>query len=232
MKHAILSAAITLLPLAAFCQDDLFSDTGKRKGLNFHPDHYIGVQINELTKQILSVNNSDITNDNPFLVTYQATDRKTGWGVRGGVGLLFSTAKTVVDPAPSGYSVKASKWLAQMRVGAEKTFNLAPRWSTGVGVDLVYRYQKQSIKEDAQFGGYNADSTSTTNMTGIGAMGWLRYGITKRIFIGTETSFYYLAGKTKYSISYFGGPTTDDVNEKSTEAKFNMPVVFYLYVKL
>jgi hypothetical protein len=67
-------------------------------------------------------------------------------------------------------------------------------------------------------------------------MAWLRYHITSKILLGTETSFYYLTGEQKQTITItdpFGGgssfPTT--TSNKVSQGNISAPVVFYLTVK-
>lgn len=227
----VVAAAATLLaaPQHALCQDH--ADTGKR--LFSSCDHYIGVQINELTRQILSVNNSDVTNNNPFLLTYQLTDRRTGWGLRGGIGYSMSKMNSESNQLSNSYSFKTNTEIFNIRAGFEKKYTLADHWEAGAGIDLIYRYNRQTGSYTS-YGSNVYDSSSRTNMYGAEAMAWLRYGFTKRIFVGTEMSYYYLTGtsKTKITDGYppYGGLGTD-TKTKSTDSRFNLPVTFYFIIK-
>lgn len=181
-------------------------------------DHYIGVQINELTKQILGVNNSSTVANNPYLFTYNITERSSGWGFRAGTGFNYITQSL------DGGGKSTSKSF-NFRVGLEKTFNLSEKWTTGVGVDILYRTVDTSIDQQSVYG-YNIKYTS--KKFGVGPMGWLRYGLSKRVLVGTEISMYYLTGNDKMTSSY----TSTDSDDKVSEFKFNLPVVFFLSLKL
>jgi len=66
---------------------------------------------------------------------------------------------------------------------------------------------------------------------GGGPMGWLRYHLTDRILIGTETSFYYVTGNTKQVLTFDGVQSTPNTSDKLTQGTLNVPVAFFLIVK-
>ncbi len=181
-------------------------------------DHIIGVQINELTKQILSVNNTSSTAANPYLFTYNLTERSSGLGFRLGFGCNF-----ISKSLDGGGKLKSQS--VDIRVGFEKAFKLSDKWSAGAGIDLVLKNIDTSIDQNSVYG-YNTGFKS--QKLGAGPMGWLRYSLSKRILIGTEISMYYLSGTEKTTGSYYG----NDTDNKVAEFRFNLPVAFFLSLKL
>ncbi len=226
-KTTILWAFFLFNAVCSFAQADTISVKKEKKF-----DHYISVQINELTKQILSVNNSNIVNDNPYLLTYNINDRKTGWGLRAGIGFNYDATTTNFDPTNNGVQTSKVSDL-KFRAGIEKAFKLSDKWSTGAGTDFVYKYNKDESSQRYQNSTYGYDSTSKINQYGFDVMGWVRYSFSKRILVGTEVSFYYVTGTLKGNITYLSqGQTGGDFDNKNKDSKLNLPVVFYLTVKL
>ena len=198
-------------------------------------DHYIGIQINGLIKQVFNFNNSTTsTNTNPYLVTYHITAIESGWGLRLGLGYNYNSS-TATDVGTSRTSDIND---LQLRVGVEKSFTLSDKWHAGAGIDFAYN--KNDDKTTAITTATDTITTVThtvTSSSGGGAMAWLRYNITKNILIGTEASFYYLKGKTNTSTAFqenFGGntqTTNSESENKLSTGTLSMPVVFYLLVK-
>lgn len=200
-------------------------------------DHKIGVQMNELVRQVFNFNNSSSQTDNPYLLIYSLNFAKSGWGIRLGAGPRFISFND--DDGVTQEDVDISAY--DLRLGVEKAFRLSPRWSVGVGADCIYgndiSYSKTTVRS---FDSSKTDISSRTNYLGYGAMGWLRYHITPHIQIGTETSFYYKNGDFKQKITItrsqnFGGPPTaqtkiTELDNKIKEGKVNLPMVFYLIV--
>ncbi|PQJ11362.1 hypothetical protein CJD36_006055 [Flavipsychrobacter stenotrophus] len=214
MKNIIIAALLSISSVGLCrAQDDA---DPPRKPHQF--DHYIGVQINELTKQILGVNNTSTVADNPYLFTYHLTERSSGLGFRVGSG--FNYISQTLDGGGKS-TVKSFN----CRIGFEKTFKLSDKWSTGVGLDLLYKNVDTSYDQQSAYG---YKQTYKSKKIGAGPMGWLRYSLSKKILVGTEISMYYLTGNDKMTSSY----TSADSDEKVSEFKFNLPVVFFLSMKL
>jgi hypothetical protein len=197
-------------------------------------EHYVGVQMNELIRQVFNFNNTSAS-VSPYLLTYNINNVKTGWGLRLGVGYSYND-----DNSNDGITSSTSKINdVHGRFGVEKRFLLSRKWSTGVGLDGIV-----NINNDKSSGTVHSFDTVTTTTTsgmksyGGGAMGWLRYHITDRVVIGTEASFYYSSGKQTNSTtvarsSQFGGTTTTETKSNPTisDGNFHLPVTFYLIVK-
>lgn len=201
-------------------------------------DHRIGVQVNELVRQVFNFSNTSSAINNPYLLMYSLNFSKSGWGIRMGVGPRFSSFKDDDGITQEENDINA----IDARIGLEKAFKLSDRWSAGAGADFVYgndvSYSKTFVRS---FDSTSTDVVSTTNYSGYGGMAWIRYHITPKVHIGTEASFYYRTGDYKQEVSItrktntFNGQsifktTVTDVDNKLKEAKFNLPMVFYLVV--
>jgi hypothetical protein len=130
------------------------------------------------------------------------------------------------------------------RFGIEKAFTLTTKWSAGIGADVVYNSNDDNTTNLVR----SFDTTTTATKSklssmGGGVMGWLRYQLTPRVLIGTETSFYYTSGTDDQTIDITsksfsgvgGGGVTKTTETKSkptvTQGILSVPVAFYLIVK-
>jgi len=218
---------------SVFAQDDMAEP--KTKKIN----HQVGVQVNELVRQVFNFNGTTSNLNNPYLIMYSANLAKSGWGLRLGFGPEFNTFKD-----DDGITIRENNInIINARLGIEKSFRLSDKWSTGAGLDGVYSsditFSKTSVRS---FDSTNTNISSYLTTTGGGAMAWLRYNISPRILVGTEASFYYRVGKFKQKVDItrrvnngIGGTnkfetTYSTLDNKLNEGKFNLPMVFYLIV--
>ena len=241
MKKLLIAGALLAGGLQqAYAQAEATELTPIKKEQKF--DHYVGVQVNALIRQVINFNNNtSIAPVNPYLLTYSMNSKRYGWGFRAGLGYNYNSV-SVND----GITESVSKLNdLQFRAGVERRFTLSPRWSTGVGLDAVFNYN-----DDVTSSTVRAFDTVTTKITskkpafGGGAMGWLRYHINDRIMVGTEASIYYITGKEDRTVEittrkFNNNPpfnsviTTEETTSKpkTSEVAFKSPVVFYLIVK-
>ena len=216
--------------------DDASASAGKHEK---QCDQYIGVQLNGLIRQVFNFNSSTTsTVVNPYLLTYNINSRKTGWGLRAGIGYNYNSTSS--DDGITATTTKVND--LQVRIGIEKAFTLSDKWSAGAGLDGVYNNNNDNTTNMVRSGDTVTTTTKTVGSSyGGGPMAWLRYNITPRILIGTEASFYYVTGKTKNTVDVTdvpfggggGGITTTETtsNPKVSQGVFSSPVVFYISVK-
>ena len=224
--------ALTTIPTA-------FSQTDTVKKHKVHFEHYAGVQMNELIKQVFNFNNSTTnTNTNPYLAIFSINLTNNGWGLRTGVGYTYADFSN--DDGITKTDTKQND--LKLRLGIEKKYTLSNKWSTGIGFDLLY-----NINDDKTVATIRGTTTSTTETVstisnfGGGGMAWLRYHITPKVLIGTESSFYFTTGNTKQDITISiedpqspGFPpqtSTSSIDKRSSAGSFSMPVAFFLIVK-
>src|ERR1044072_4368347 len=235
MKKTFILALAMGLALTSFAQTETTS-ASISKDKKFQ--HTVGVQLNELIRQGFNFSNTASTNNNPFLVTYSINSVKSGWGGRVGFGYEYQSVTT-----DDGVTMKTSNLNdLHARLGIEKKFNLSPKWSAGVGLDGVVNYNNDYTKSVIRsFDTVTTVTTSKITTYGGGPMMWLRYHITSKVLIGTESSYYYTTGSQKDDIAitqrdFNGGgselkTTFTSVDDKRTEGKISVPVAFFLIVQ-
>jgi hypothetical protein len=207
-------------------------NTGKKEKAT---DMYIGVQINGLIRQIFNFNNSNAnTNTNPYLLVYSFNSRKTGWGLRFGAGYNYNAFTTDDGITKTENNINDM----QFRIGGERSFMLSRKWSAGAGVDIVFNRNDDhtvSVVNSTPFGGgETVDTRTQSNTYGGGPQAWLRYHITDRVIIGTETSFYYITGHETKAITVdngFPSPSQPNQDNSVSHGTFNSPIAFFLMVK-
>lgn len=236
-KKLKLAAAILLCSYGTtYAQDDMTSTT-ERSG--FKLNHTVGVQMNELVRQVFNFNDVSAQNQNPFLFIYSVNHNPTGWGLRLGVGPYFKTFQD--DDGIVETESDISRFDA--RIGVEKAFQLSPKWSAGAGADFVYHRNQTITKTFTKtFDSTETDLKTNINTTGYGVMGWLRYHISPNVLIGTETSFYYRSGDHKQTLAIttkqtgFPGPTIrktqiSQIDNTVKEGIFYVPTALYIMVR-
>jgi hypothetical protein len=202
-------------------------------------EHQVGVQMNELIRQVFNFSNTATTTPpNPYLITYTLTHARTGIGLRLGAGY---TKRSFVDD--DGVSARDGNINdVNLRAGLEKSFDLGSGFTAGAGADFVFA--KNSDETNSLIRSIDTTRIKTKSEvgnTGGGAMAWLRYNISKKILVGTETSFYYRMGKIKQDVSItkrdLNSPTMDwvttttSIDNSQSEGIFSVPLVFYLIIK-
>src|SRR5690348_13582311 len=94
MRKLILTIAIAVAGTSCiYAQTDStqYADsTAHRKKI----DHYIGVQINELIRQVLNFSNTNNAITNPYLLTYTMHFNKPNIGIRLGFGYKYTSSTT------------------------------------------------------------------------------------------------------------------------------------------
>ncbi len=237
MKRAIIAAILLTGGYQySFAQEEAVTLAPKKEK---KLDMYVGVQLNGLIRQVFNFsNNNNNANTNPYLLTYSVNAKKTGWGLRLGVGYNYNSSGT--DDGIVKTKTKINDM--NLRLGAEKLFNLSGKWTAGAGLDVVYNSDDNHTISTVNTGGGSLDQiTDTKTVTttyGGGPQAWLRYSISGRVLIGTEASFYYVTGKEKRSISitsgFPGGPFNNppDETDDVSRGTFNSPIVFFLLVKI
>lgn len=206
-------------------------------------DHYIGVQLNGLIRQVINLNNNTSTTPvNPYLVTYTVNHARTGWGARIGVGYQYNSS--YVNDGITTTDSKINDM--QLRLGVERRFNLSGKWSAGAGLDVLYNSNDDYTKATVS----SVDTITTVTKSklpafGGGVMAWLRYKVSDHVLVGTESSFYYIKGTEDREVEVTrtepGGfpPFSTTTTVTTTRSKpvlsdgsFKMPVVFYLIVRM
>ena len=99
-------------------------DTEETKMFN----QYIGVQANQLFRQIINLNNNNNTAiNNPYLLTYSINLTKCGWGIQAGIG--YNYQKITDKDLPVGRETKFSD--LSYRIGIGRKVRLGKKLEAG-----------------------------------------------------------------------------------------------------
>jgi hypothetical protein len=191
--------------------------------------HYLGVQANQLARQLLNFGNASVI-DNPYLIVYSVNSRQTGYGLNVGSGYTYNQSKD----GDSFNSRETDINNFFLRAGFEKKSSLGKNWITSWGFDLVVESQKNDTKNTVDFGGGNKSTSETvtkSNAFGVGPRLTLNYKIGDRIMIGTETTYYMKFGKSSTEdIPSSGSKNTND--QKFTKIQLALPAVLLVIIKI
>jgi hypothetical protein len=200
-------------------------------------NHYIGVQANPLLRQILSIGNTPNIS-NPYLINYSLNSTKSGWGFHVGFGVDYSM---ILDN--DGISDRKSEITnISSRIGFDKVYSISERWQAGFGVDGIFQTADNLTTSQI----ISFDTVTTVSKTGVlrfggGLRGFLRYSISKRILLGTESTIYFNTGNsnisttiTRREFNFPGAPiiTTSSSSKQDLRAiTTTIPVAIYLILK-
>lgn len=221
-----LGALFVVLGTTAFAQDTQdVPEISDRK-----VSHYVGIQANQLIRQILSLGNPGTVINNPYLVVYTVTDNLTGVGLNLGLGYTFNEFKDNDGTTQRETSLNELAF----RIGIEKKSSLGKRWILAAGGDFVVENLSNKTKTFSAFGGGGASTVQTNNTTsggGLGLRAALLFRVTEKIYFGTEANYYLKFLKEKSSLtSSFGGSEKSETNFKRFQ--LNVPAVLFLTLKL
>lgn len=207
-------------------------------------DHYVGLQANQLIRQVFNFSGANPGINNPYLLTYAVNSIESGAGFTAGFGYSFAEATDgdqFVDRTTTNNDVF-------FRFGFEKKSMLAKKVIFSLGVDIVLDRQKleTETKERTQ-SQINFESSTRTNGMGLGPRLTLNYQITDKIIVGTEANYYYRSFKIEqiqknvFFETQFDPITgqsrqvrrTEETkeSEKQKRFQFNSPAVIFLIMK-
>jgi hypothetical protein len=229
--------ALTVITFSALAQED--QEIPARKS-----SHYIGLQANQLIRQVFNFSGSNPAINNPYLLTYAVNSIEGGAGFTAGFGYTYLQA-TDGDQFIGRTTTTNDIFF---RVGFEKKSMLAKKVVLSLGVDLVLDRQKieTETKEKTQ-SQVNFSSSTKTNGTGLGPRLTLNYQITEKLLVGTEANYYFKSlniEQTQENIFFetqFDPVTgqsrqvrrTEETTESEKQKRFqlNSPAVIFLIMK-
>lgn len=220
MKNLLLATAFLIMAPCCYAQETTEGELVKKQSGG---EHLIGVQLNELIRQVSLNDATETAVQNPYLITYMYNSLKDNWGVRIGLGLQTGTS------APGnffGVDTLSKVFNLNLRFGFMKSIRLADKLVCGLGGDLVFYHVDRTTSENASFG-FGGDRKLNIDGYGGGPVASVRYEFTRHISVGTETSFYYTFGTQKVSDGSF---TSHD--EKISNGSFNLPIALYFIIKI
>ena len=212
-KFAILPVLILLSILAA-AQDAVTSEK--------QSDHYLGVQANQLMRQIFNFGGSTSSVNNPYLVTYAVNSRRSGWGFNFGLGYTHQEVRNEDPFNPIETTIND----LFVRFGIERKVAIGEKWMTSYGLDIL-RESEKNITDSRSSQGVDFKTETRNRGAGIGFRFTLNYYISEKILLGTESTYYY-----KWIKESRKGTDTPQETEKSKEFIFTVPIALFLTLKL
>ncbi len=207
-------------------------------------DHFIGVQVNPLFRQIISFGNSDPVN-NPYLLKYTIRHNNSGLTFNLGGGIDFTSTEN-----EDGLKTNDESFAFRGGVGYQQ--RVSKRFEVGIGLDFIYeRANRETSSVQVTDFGMQTDSTiskvrNASKGIGGGLQVNLNYYLSDRFLIGTECTLYYTKLEDRFNtevdnfvISNSGSTTIPDsrglfvLNEEDTGNSFTflLPVAIYLSFK-
>jgi hypothetical protein len=202
-------------------EEDFVSEPAEKKAY-----HYIGIQANQLVRQIFNFGGNAGAITNPYLVTYSVNGKASGLGFAMGIG--YSSIQTKTNDAFSSTLSKIND--IAFRGGVEKKSYLSRRWLAGWGVDILAESNKIETTTTINGGGQNPKVVSTTSRYGFGPRFLINYQLHDKILVGTEASFYMKWIKQKQEVTGTTGPGQPETELK--QIGFTLPAVLFLVLKL
>jgi hypothetical protein len=219
LRKASVSFLLACFVFSAFAQDTIPKNSNR----------YIGVQINQLIRQILNFSSSSTAVNNPYLITYAVNSRQTGWGANFGLGYTFNEFND--GDAFLRRRTKINDFF--FRVGFERKSGFGKRWILSSGIDALIDLQNNTTRTTQS--GISPSNTTTTknknNGWGLGPRVTLNYTITDRMLIGTEATYYFKSLKNTIETQGQGGVSDDKTTEKSKRFQLVVPAVIFMVLK-
>jgi opacity protein-like surface antigen len=184
--------------------------------------HYVGVQANQLTRQLFNFGGSSSSINNPYLITYAVNSVRSGWGLNYGLGYTHIELRNEDPFNPLETTINDFF----VRLGVERKVPIGVKWITSYGLDIL-RESEKNITESRNSQSGNFKTETRNRGTGIGLRFTLNYNISEKILLGTEATYYYKSMKETRK-----GTSVPEETEKFKEFTFTVPVALFLILKL
>lgn len=207
--------------LVVFIFTVIFCNSLKAQDTSFNSsiyNHQIGLNATEFIKQFLILNNNNLPNNSPYLVTYKYLTN--GKGLRTGLGATMTNSNR--NPNNGTSSISTQGLSINFRIGYEKQYSISKRWQYYVGFDVLYDYSLSRTKT-ASVSGFPPQTTeisSGTESFGVagGPVLGVQFMLGKRISFNAETNAYYRYSETRISQNnpQFPQFSTNDFTSRNT----------------
>jgi hypothetical protein len=188
--------------------------------------HYIGIQANQLLRQLISFGGNSTAVNNPYLLTYSVNSRTNGFGFSTGIGLSSVTTKTSDNFTSVVSHVNDFAW----RFGLEKKTYFSKYWLFSMGGDVVIDLNKAETKSQSGGGNPQTSVTTKTHRGGLGPRASLAFQFHDRLMVGTEAAYYFKWGNQEQTSSGTGQP--NDPGTKVKSFNFALPSAIFLTIKI
>lgn len=189
--------------------------------------HYLGLQGNELLRQLLNLGNAGLP-DNPYFINYSYTSAEGN-----GLNIGFALSSDGFTQQNGFNSVKTEIDNFSIRIGYEKRERISKRFFYSAGIDLLLdRFANLTITDD-NFGSNEISTEAKTSGWGLGPRFMLNYQITDRLIIGTEANYYFKSLTEKFETVVPNFPSNNLSEESDIKKfKFAVPSVLWITIRL
>lgn len=182
---------------------------------------YLGVEVNQLIRQIINLSSNNSPTTNPFAIQYASNSIETGRGIS--YGLTYGRNKFKDDS--NGTLRETVDRTFTFRVGYERKRSISKRWTALHGYDFVIGGTKS--KTENSFNGPPIIVETKGSNWGFGPRVGLMFSISEKVFLSTEATYYLRYFNDSQSIT---GQL--DSKQKSSEFRLTLPITLFLSVKL
>lgn len=219
MRKALIAVSLVILSLCSYAQEQEASSDFK--------GGYLGLQANELLRQVLNLGNASIP-DNPYFFNYSYSD-ETGKSINIG----FALQADEFDQQNGFNTINTEVSNFSFRIGYEKKINLGKKFFYSLGGDLLFQSSSNTTTTDDNFGGNSVINEASSGGFGIGPRFTLNYRITDRLILGTEANYYYMSLTEKFETIFENNPG-NNINDESDVQRFNFaaPAVLWMVIRL
>lgn len=189
--------------------------------------HFLGVQVNELVRQIFSLGNTSIP-ANPYFFNYTYTS-STG----SGFAASFAYTKNQVSNDNNFSTLTTNIDNVALRMGYEKKKSLSKRFIYSLGVDFLIESQKNVTENEDNFSSQLITTTSKVSGWGLGPRLNFYYKVTDNILVGTEANYYFKSLKETFEVDFENDPSNNTETEGDIRTfTFSSPAILWLTFRL
>ncbi|HMJ70530.1 MAG TPA: hypothetical protein VK508_16610 [Cyclobacteriaceae bacterium] len=187
--------------------------------------HYIGLQANQLLRQLISFGGNSSPVTNPYLLVYSVNSLSTGFGFATGLG--YSSIQTKSNDNFTNVISKVNDFA--WRFGLEKKKYLSKNWLISFGGDILIESSKAETTSTTNGSSSVSTVITESKRSGFGPRASLNYQFHNRLLVGTEASYYFKWINQKQTSTGTGQP--NDNGTKLRSFSFSLPAVVFLIMK-
>jgi hypothetical protein len=188
--------------------------------------HYIGLQANQLLRQLISFGGNSTPVNNPYLLTYSVNSKANGFGFSTGLGASAATSQSNDNFITVSTKSSDLAW----RFGLEQKKYLSKHWLIGFGADVLVEWSKSETTSQQGIGNPQVKITTKTNRSGFGPRASIAFQFHDRLLVGTEGAYYFKWGKQEQTSMNSGQPNNNGDNKIKSLA-FALPTAIFLTLK-
>ena len=227
LARIVICVILLILGHKLIAQDRPIEDSEPAPDNSKTVSQYIGLQANQLIRQLISFGGNNTAITNPYLLTYAVNSKSNGWGFATGLGYSSIQTKTTDVFVSTTSKIDDFAW----RVGFEKKVYLSRHWLAGFAGDVLFENNK-AVSTANNGTVPNPTTTTTIKRNGFGPRVSLNYQFHNKLMIGTEAS-YYFKWITQSQKSTNGGtnPSNSNGDTRLRSFSFTLPAVIFLALK-